>query len=153
MIVATATDSPPPGRVSGNTSEFSFYPLASSEIVSISPVPIIVGLPYTVRVRATAAVGSPFKPNGVAQIQINDFSGSPALGRCEVTLLPAITASTSEGECVLQGAGSPGNVAVRASYNVTLGSFAQPDGSQPPTAQVITTQLLHPDWIFRHGFE
>ena len=131
VIVATATDSTGP-NAAGQTSEFSFYELASFAFVSTTPASVPVGVPYRVRVRAVAA-GDLFRPNGVATII--DGRG----GRCEAPLLPVAAARTSEGECELVTSGASGNVGLSIGYSAALSSFALADGNALGTVNANVT--------------
>jgi CSLREA domain-containing protein len=131
VIVATATDSAGP-NAAGQTSEFSFYELASFALVSTTPASVPAGAPYRVRVRAVAA-GDLFRPNGVATII--DGRG----GRCEAPLLPVAAARTSEGECELVTSGAIGNVGLSIGYSAALSSFALANGNAPGTVNANVT--------------
>jgi CSLREA domain-containing protein len=131
VIVATATDSAGP-NAAGQTSEFSFYELASFAFVSTTPASVPAGAPYRVRVRAVAA-DDLFRPNGVATII--DGRG----GRCEAPLLPVAAARTSEGECELVTSGAIGNVGLSIGYSAALSSFALANGNAPGTVNANVT--------------
>ncbi|MCB1629750.1 MAG: hypothetical protein KDI48_18615, partial [Xanthomonadales bacterium] len=131
VIVATATDSPPVVgepvvSATGHTSEFSFYPLESFQLLPLEPA--LIGVPYAVRVRAVAAPGVPFKPQGEALV-IDGRGGS-----CTVQITPVAADRTGEGECLLTTNGAPGNINVSASYSATLNAFATAAGSSPPVS-------------------
>lgn len=135
VIVATATDAPVPGaHATGNTSEFSFYPLESFSLISLTPSTVPAGVPYVARVRLVSASGVPFKPNGRALI--DDGRGN----QCTAVIQPVAAARTGEGECQLVTTGTLGNLNVRGSYSAALNAFALPNGFHP-TNQVLTLSL------------
>jgi CSLREA domain-containing protein len=115
VIVATATDA------SGNSSEFSFQPLALS-VVSSTPAATPAGTPYAVRVRAVALAG-PFRPNGT--VRLSDDAG----GSCTAALAPVAAALTSEGSCTLSTGGAPRTLTLTANYNTFAGAFGSASGT------------------------
>ncbi len=122
VIVAVATDA------EGRSSEFGFHLVDSLAILSDGPDPSILGEPYTVRVRVTAAAGVPFRPNGA--VRISDGRGNA----CLAPLAPAATAQASEGECTLIGTGGAGTITLTASYSTLTSAFARADASAVPNA-------------------
>lgn len=142
IVVATATttgDSTPGENISGETSETSFYPLESFSLVSITPTTVPPGAPVTVRVRAIAAVGAPFKPNGRVLVQASN--GTSPFEECTTLLAPVAAERTSEGECQFTANAPPGILGVRVSYNAAQSSFALADGRHPPSVlQTITVR-------------
>lgn len=122
VIVAVATDA------EGRSSEFGFHLVDSLAILSDGPDPSLLGEPYTVRVRVTAAAGVPFRPNG--SVRIEDGRGN----NCNAPLAPAATAQASEGECTLIGTGGAGTITLTASYSSLTSAFARADASAVPNA-------------------
>jgi CSLREA domain-containing protein len=140
IVIATATttgDSTPGENISGETSETSFYPLESFSLVSITPTTTPSGVPVMVRVRAVAAPGVPFKPNGRVLVQASD--GSSPFEECTALLAPVAAARTSEGECQVGISAPPGSVGVRVSYNAAQNSFALADGRHPDSVLQLVT--------------
>jgi CSLREA domain-containing protein len=140
IVIATATttgDSTPGENISGETSETSFYPLESFSLVSITPTTTPSGVPVMVRVRAVAAPGVPFKPNGRVLVQASD--GSSPFEECTALLAPVAAARTSEGECQVGITAPPGSVGVRVSYNAAQNSFALADGRHPDSVLQLVT--------------
>ena len=128
VIVAVATDA------EGRSSEFGFHLVDSLAILSDGPDPSLLGEPYTVRVRVTAAAGVPFRPNG--SVRISDGRGNA----CLAPLAPAATAQASEGECTLIGTGGAGTITLTASYSSLTSAFARADATAVPN--VTTSHTL-----------
>ncbi len=140
IIVATATTTPdgtPGENATGETSETTYHPLESFSLVSITPTTTPSGVPVTVRVRAVAAPGVPFKPNGRVLVQASN--GSSPFEECTVLLAPVAAARTSEGECQVGMTAPPSSVGVRVSYNAAQGSFALADGRHPASVLQLVT--------------
>lgn len=151
IVVATATTTPdgtPGENVSGETSETTFYPLESFSFVSITPSTVPAGVPVIVRVRAIAAPGVPFKPNGRALVQ--GRIGPGIAEECIAQLLPVAAARTSEGECQLITTAPAGTIGVRMSYDGARNNFALADGRHPESLVQPLTVL---DRVFSDGFE
>jgi CSLREA domain-containing protein len=132
VVGHATTDVLPPNR-SGETSESTFYPLASFSFVSLTPATVPAGVPYRARVRVVAAPGVPFKPNGRALIV--DGRGNEC-----IAFVQAVAAERSgEGECELVSTGAPGSINVVASYSASQNSFALATGAHPANvAQTLT---------------
>lgn len=125
VIVAIATDA------EGRSSEFSFD--TATITVADTPDPWPAGLPFEVEVIATATSG-PFKPNGVAVVNLPTTPSA----RCEATLQPTATPNVSRGVCSLV-APQVGARTLTATYDALRGAFASASGgnltaSTPHTA-------------------
>lgn len=120
VIVATATDA------EDNSSEFSFHPVQSLQILSVNPASVPAGVPYTVTVRVESAPATPFKPNGV--VRISDGRG----GGCVATLQPTATANRSEGNCEAITVGPAASLTLSASYSTLDSAFATAGGGSLP---------------------
>jgi CSLREA domain-containing protein len=142
IVIATATttgDNTPGENISGETSETSFHSLESFSLVSITPTTVPSGVPVKVRVRAVAAPGVPFKPNGRVLVQASN--GSSPFEECTALLAPVAAPRTSEGECQFTANAPPGTLGVRVSYDGARNSFALANGTHPPSAlQTITVR-------------
>lgn len=114
VLVAIATDA------EGRSSEFSFD--TATITVADTPDPWPAGLPFEVEVMATATSG-PFKPNGVAVVNLP--TTPPA--RCEAALQPTATPNVSRGVCSLI-APQVGTRTLTASYDALRGAFASATG-------------------------
>jgi hypothetical protein len=114
VIVAIATDA------QGRSSEFSFD--TATITVADTPDHWPAGLPFEVEVIATATSG-PFKPNGVAVVNLP--TTPPA--RCEATLQPTATPNASRGVCSLI-APQIGTRTLTATYDALRGAFASATG-------------------------
>lgn len=151
IVVATATTTPDGTageNVSGETSETTFYPLESFSFVSITPSTVPAGVPVTVRVRAVAAPGVPFKPNGRVLVQAR--VGPGIAEECIAFIEPVAAARTGEGECQLITTAPAGTIGVRMSYDGARNSFALADGRHPASLLQSLTVL---DRVFSDGFE
>ena len=122
VLIATATDA------GHHHSEFSFQVIDSLSIVDDAPDPTPAGVPYSVTVRAEAAVSSPFAPNG--PVRISDGRGSS----CVAQLAPTATARRAEGSCELVTTGAPGTVTLTASLSALESAFARAAGSSVANA-------------------
>lgn len=133
VVIANATDTAPgaPAAPTGQSSEFSFHPLA---LTLDAPLPSSCGgNPHVfcdgfdtgpqrsleARVRATSAV---FKPNG--RVHIRDSRGA----RCTAELQPSSTPLTSVGSCILVGSGAPGSITIIADSDARRSAFASASG-------------------------
>jgi hypothetical protein len=114
VLVVIATDA------EGRSSEFSFDTAAIT--VADTPDPWPAGLPFEVEVIATATSG-PFKPNGVAVVNLP--TTPPA--RCEAALQPTATPNVSRGVCSLI-APQVGTRTITATYDALRGAFASATG-------------------------
>ncbi len=114
VLVAIATDA------EGRSSEFSFD--IATITVADTPDPWPAGLPFEVEVIATATSG-PFKPNGVAVVNLP--TTPPA--RCEAALQPTATPNVSRGVCSLI-APQVGTRTITATYDALRGAFASATG-------------------------
>lgn len=136
VIVAIATDA------DGRSSEFSFQPL---QLTLEQPLPSncggnvhifcdgfdTTGLPsLEVRVRATS---STFKPNGLLRVTSNRNASS-----CQISLRPTQTPLTSNGSCILVGAGAPGPITITATYDTLTGAFGSATGENITINQAFT---------------
>jgi hypothetical protein len=133
VVIASATDTAPgaPAAPTGQSSEFSFHPLA---LTLDTPLPSSCGgNPHVfcdgfdtgpqqsleARVRATSPV---FKPNG--RVHIRDSRGA----RCTAELRPSSTPLTSVGSCILVGSGAPGPITIIADSDARRSAFASVSG-------------------------
>lgn len=114
VLVAIATDA------EGRSSEFGFD--TATITVADTPDPWPAGLPFEVEVIATATSG-PFKPNGVAVVNLP--TTPPAL--CEAALQPTATPNVSRGVCSLI-APQVGTRTITATYDALRGAFASVTG-------------------------
>lgn len=139
VIVASATTAPPGLHPSGETSEFSYYPL----LLEIGPLPDAppAGMPFNVPVTATAQAG-PFKPNGVVSLLIN--TSPPA--SCELRLQPGAGAFESTGSCDLIPT-QPGNRTITATYNTRKGSFGSVQGGNATATAALTVGQPGPEQL------
>ncbi len=139
VIVASAITSPPGSNPSGETSEFSYYPL----LLEIGPLPTAppAGVPFNVPVTATAQAG-PFKPNGVVTLQINTNPSSS----CELRLQPGAGAFESTGSCALVPT-QAGNRTITATYDTRQGSFGSVLGGNVTGSTVLLVGQPGPEQI------
>lgn len=122
VVVGIATDA------EGRSSEFGFYRIQSLAILSDTPDPAPAGVPYTVTVRAEAAPGEPFAPNG--RVRISDGRGAS----CRATLTPTATAGRSEGSCEMLTTGAAGTVTLTAALSASESAFALANGASVANA-------------------